>query len=158
MRGPSLKKVVVHLSNGEVHTLDGRRLAMEVSTDRDAEVRVLGDGKVQTSGYSVTIVGKCDGSGYRVAEEPSLTDSLGLDGDSREYTMLPYWGIVRDFKHERREMIAGIWFDRKEAERVLNDHRHQFGEDAYVYCFSGYASAHMAKLYAIAREERWESK
>lgn len=57
-----------------------------------------------------------------------------------ESTSYPLWIICRVLPGARIQWLAGPWFARAAAERVLEDRRYFYGPHAEVYCCSGHAS------------------
>ena len=50
-------------------------------------------------------------------------------------------------------MLAGVWFNREDAEAYLKAKAYNFPKSAVVYCFSGHYSWHLKEIYAIAKGE-----
>lgn len=60
-----------------------------------------------------------------------------------EATANPYWAVCRWAAYngsKRPVILAGIFFSRIDAEIHLNQRRYEYGEKAFVYCFSAYHS------------------
>ena len=70
-----------------------------------------------------------------------------LKNADNEATAAPFWAIVDPSQNMSCDIYAaayqftGIFFDRESATRYFNQHRHNYGEKANVFCFSGHASA-----------------
>lgn len=67
--------------------------------------------------------------------------------EENECTSSPYWLIIsprQNFKTDEEgacniaSMITGPFFSRKEAQKVLDSRRYHYGNNAIVYCHSGY--------------------
>jgi len=77
-------------------------------------------------------------------------------GEKNDITAYPYWAIVKKAGLGRQAILAGIWFNREDAERYLEAKRYNFGKTAFVYCFSGHESWHLKEMYENARTEQKE--
>lgn len=77
---------------------------------------------------------------------------LVLSATSNEATAFPYWFITIPGNGHQR-ILAGIWFNREDAERYLQAASHNFPKNAFVYAGSGWHSWHLKELYAMARLE-----
>ena len=75
--------------------------------------------------------------------------------DKNESTAYPFWIIIdprQNFHtgnqglHNIAGMTTGVWFSRESAEEYLKNHRYNFGENARVYCHSGYYSQEWVEL------------
>lgn len=75
---------------------------------------------------------------------------LILASTDSEATNTPFWGIC--VGNGNPTLLSGIWFDRISAEDELETNRHRYGEYAYVYCFSGWASKQYQRVRELARE------
>ena len=80
------------------------------------------------------------------AEYERLTGIVNIPFNDNEGTESPWWAIVmpRQIMSKNAEQIAqcivGVFFSRESAENHLNSRRYEYGNDAIVYCFSGYWS------------------
>lgn len=81
------------------------------------------------------------------------TAGVILSHSDNECTSFPFWAIVKKCNSGQMHMLAGVWFNREDAERFLNATHHRYGDKAFVYCFSGHDSWHIKELYNIARKE-----
>ena len=83
----------------------------------------------------------------------TLAEVVLSHGDNNEATAVPYWGIVQYTRSKRVVMLAGVWFNREDAEAYLKAKAYNFPKSAVVYCFSGHYSWHLKEIYAIAKGE-----
>ena len=74
---------------------------------------------------------------------------IDVDVEKNEGTSFPWWTIIiprqnmskmPDACHNIAGMIVGPFFSRIEAETHLDSRRYEYGENARVYCHSGYMS------------------
>jgi len=55
-----------------------------------------------------------------------------------EITSDPWWAVVRNGSFGRMIVLEGPFFSRESATNLLEARRYEYGDKAYVYCFSGY--------------------
>lgn len=55
-----------------------------------------------------------------------------------EATSHPWWAIVRNGSFGRMVVLAGPFFSRESATAMLVARRYDWGEKAYVFCYSAY--------------------
>jgi hypothetical protein len=84
----------------------------------------------------------------------TLPEIVLSHGDKNEATAFPWWAIVVNGfsgRVQRPMVLAGVWFNREDAEAFLASHAYRYPKKAYVYAFSGGESAHTRELYELAR-------
>jgi hypothetical protein len=79
-----------------------------------------------------------------------LAEILLASTDS-EATSHPFWAICRG-KGIHLMLINGIWFDRISAEDELESRRWYYGDDAFVFCFSGCVSEQYKRVRELAEK------
>jgi hypothetical protein len=89
-----------------------------------------------------------------------LNTILGACWDETELTSYPYFIICilhedEDDGRPRKELLAGIWFVREDAEAYLRDHRGEFPDEAEVYSMSGHRSPKWRALLDAVKPEGW---
>lgn len=71
--------------------------------------------------------------------------------EDQEHTSAPYWLIIDPVQmmepniHSVANMVTGPFFSRESAESHLENRRYAFGENAKVYCHSGWQSNQYSK-------------
>lgn len=87
-------------------------------------------------------------------------------GENNDATDFPYWGICVNEMFDggdgpsatcRVILVQGIWFSRDAAERHRIARIYEYGDESFVYCFSGYHSTHLRQIYEAARMELTEA-
>lgn len=93
------------------------------------------------------------GTVSREIPEPN-TDLVNLilsHGTENDGTSWPYWAICkRTPRTSEIVLVQGIWFNRQDAQAHLNSRLYEYGKSVFVYCFSGYHSDHLRRLYELA--------
>ena len=77
-----------------------------------------------------------------------IFDLLHLRTVDTEHTADPFWYVAQNSPNGR-VILAGIWFNRKDAEAFLERRRYRFPKGAYVYCDSANSESHLAEVYAL---------
>lgn len=68
-----------------------------------------------------------------------------------EITSDPWWAVVRNGSFGRMVILEGPFFSRARATQLMEARRYEYGDKAYVYCFSGYRSQHYKDLRAVLK-------
>lgn len=95
-------------------------------------------------------------------ELKALSDLVLSHGAENDATMWPWWAICENEMHDggdgptktgRMILVQGFWFNRKDAEQHRKNRLYEYGDQSFVYCFSGYHSNHVRELYELATEK-----
>lgn len=136
-----------------------RELLEAIDADRVFESKMLTDivgvvgEKMGECGYRDALEG-VRAMANRITEMESLIGtarSILFASEDNEATADPWWAIVKSTRPGREEVLAGPFFSRKRAESMLEARRHDWGRKAFVFCFSGYYSAHYKELRATLK-------
>ena len=73
-------------------------------------------------------------------------------GSQTEMTANPFWFVAKR-SPGGLVILAGIWFNRDDAEHYLKEESHQCGPSAFVHCASGKRTSCLDKMYRIANAE-----
>lgn len=66
--------------------------------------------------------------------------------EKNDGTEHPWWGVVKDAGRGEVILLEGPFCSRARATRLLEARRYEYGNAAYVYCFSGGRSQHYREL------------
>jgi hypothetical protein len=80
-----------------------------------------------------------------------ILELLRLRKVDTEITRDPFWYVAQDAKGGR-VMLAGVWFNRPDAEQHFKDRRYRYPDDAYVYCDAADMESHLKEIYDLERE------
>lgn len=69
-----------------------------------------------------------------------------------ECTANPFWAVVVNGPCGV-QMLAGIWFNRVDAESHLEHRAYRYPKSAFVFCFSADSESHLAEMYDLAKAE-----
>lgn len=75
-----------------------------------------------------------------------ILELLRLRKLDNEITRDPFWFVAKSVRGGRL-MLAGIWFNRPDAEQHFKDRRYRYPDDAYVFCDAADEESHLAEIY-----------
>lgn len=132
-----------------------RVFAMDAGEDTEKPVRLdaVCSGFYDPGWLTGTIINSLIATGTVKREEVSANPLAKLilsHGDENDGTSWPYWAICQKGGLGNIVLIQGIWFSREGAQAHLNARLYEYGQSAFVYCFSGYHSDHVRRLYELA--------
>ena len=73
---------------------------------------------------------------------------LRLRHQDPEGTAYPFWFIATR-RSSGIVFVAGIWFNRADAENFLSRHAYRFPRRAFVYCMSADRESHLSSVYKL---------
>lgn len=75
-----------------------------------------------------------------------ILELLRLRKANTECTRDPFWYVAQNAPGGRL-ILAGIWFNREDAEAFFERRRHRFPKSAYVYCDAADMESHLVEIY-----------
>jgi hypothetical protein len=135
-----------------IHTANTRewKEALDKQATRIAELEAALQGRTQ-------FCGDCEGRAKRVEELEREREQaravLFAYGEANEMTAHPYWLILHNGNlRADASVLAGPFFSRQAAAQHLSARRYEYGDKAYVFCFSGHKSHEYKALRDLLKE------